>query len=144
MREPNLSRANAPRSYWGNGRRPEASATAFSRAFPWIVPSLSGVALTWTSPAFAYAFAGFARKRLAAALSIATILVAAPSFFYYVNGYAQYGMRHALDFMPFLFVLMALAARNGVRVWARALIAYSCVAWLYGVWYWNAVVRAGS
>lgn len=117
---------------------------AFSRAFPWIVPSFSGVALTWTSPAFAYAFAGFTAKRLAAAMWIATILVAAPSFLYYVNGYAQYGMRHALDFMPFLFVLMAIAARNGIPVWARALIAYSCVAWLYGMWYWNGVVRAGS
>lgn len=117
---------------------------AFNRTFPWIVPSFSGVALTWTSPAFAYAFAATSRRRLTVAMWIAAALVAAPSLTYYVNGFAQYGMRHALDFMPFLFVLMAIAARDSMALWARVLVGYSCAAWLYGIWYWNAVVRAGG
>jgi hypothetical protein len=116
----------------------------FVPAFPYIEPSFSGVALTWTSPALLYAFA--ARKPLAivAALWAAAVLTAVPNFVYYVNGFAQYGMRHSLDFIPFLFVLMLLAARERLALWAKCLIVYSCAASLYGVWYWNAFVRSGN
>jgi hypothetical protein len=61
-----------------------------------------------------------------------------------VNGFAQYGMRHALDFIPFLVALMFLAAREGLALWVKVLIAYSCAAGMYGVWFWNAFVRTGS
>ena len=50
------------------------------------------------------------------ALWVATLLTAAPNFLYYVNGYAQFGMRHALDFEPFLVALMLLAARERIAV----------------------------
>ena len=116
----------------------------FSPAFPWFRPSYSGVALTWTSPALVFALWARKPSGFVAAMWAAAILVALPSLVYYVNGFAQYGMRHALDFIPFLFVLMALAARERFAVWAKALIVYSCVASLYGVWYWNAFLRAGN
>jgi hypothetical protein len=116
----------------------------FAGAFPWFHPSYSGVALTWTSPALIYAF--FARRPLAfiVLLWIGALLTAIPNFLYYVNGFAQYGMRHALDFIPFLFALMLVAARRGLPLWVKPLIVYSCAASLYGVWYWNAFIRAGS
>ncbi len=109
--------------------------------FPGLRPEYSGVALTWTSPGLVLAL--FARKplRWVVALWAATLLTAAPNFLYYVNGYAQFGMRHALDFEPFLVALMLLAARERIAVWARALIAYSCAAGLWGCWYWLSYVR---
>jgi hypothetical protein len=115
---------------------PDRSAT-----FPYLVPSYSGVALTWTSPALLIAF--FARRQLSLVLSmwLLTILAAAPNFIYYVNGYAQFGMRHALDFEPFLFVLMALALRRGANPVATALITYSMIAGAWGVWFWRIFVR---
>jgi hypothetical protein len=103
---------------------------------PYIVPSLRGTALTWTSPALLFAVWGRQPWQSVRALWLATILVAAPSFLYYVNGYTQYGMRHALDFEPFLFVLMLLAAREHVPPWAALLVAYSIMASCYGVWFW--------
>ncbi len=110
--------------------------------FPGLRPEYSGVALTWTSPALILAL--FARRPLRWVISLwaATLLVAAPNFLYYVNGYAQFGMRHALDFEPFLVALMLLAARERIAVWARVLIAYSCAAGLWGCWYWLTYVRA--
>ncbi len=119
-------------------------APAFAGVFPWIRPDISGVALTWTSPALIVAF--FARRPVAlvALLWVAAVLVATPSLLYYVNGFAQYGMRHVLDFMPFLFALMVLASRERLALWAKVLLAYSCVASFYGVWYWNAFVRPGN
>jgi hypothetical protein len=69
------------------------------------------------------------------------ILTAVPNFVYYVNGYAQFGMRHALDFEPFLFVLMALALRRGANPAATLLVTYSMIAGAWGVWFWRAFVR---
>jgi hypothetical protein len=110
-------------------------------SFPGLRPEYSGVALTWTSPALVLAL--FARRpvRWVVALWIAAILTAIPNFLYYVNGYAQFGMRHALDFEPFLVALMLLAARERLAMWARALIVYSCAAGLWGCWYWLTFVR---
>jgi hypothetical protein len=116
----------------------------FAPAFPWFRPSYSGVALTWTSPALIFALWARRPRTFVIALCTAAILVAIPSFVYYVNGFAQYGMRHALDFIPFLFALMALGARERLPVWVKALIVYSCIASSYGVWYWNAFLRTGN
>lgn len=110
-------------------------------SYPWVVPTISGVALTWTSPALVFAL--FARKpmRWVVPLWIATLLCAAPNFVYYVNGFAQFGMRHALDFEPFLIALMFLAAKERLPRWSMALMAYSIIVGLWGVWYWNSFVR---
>ena len=109
--------------------------------FPWLRPELSGVALTWTSPALVLAF--FARRPVqwVAALWSAAALTAIPNLLYYVNGYAQFGMRHALDFEPFLVALMMLGMRERLAWWGKALIAYSCAVGLWGCWYWFTFVR---
>ena len=104
-----------------------------------------GIALTWTSPALALAF--FApRNRLTWMLWATIALVAAPSFLYYLNGWVQFGMRHALDFEPFMLVLMAFAlrAREKVPVWFTVLAAWSCLMGVWGAWYWDTFVRTGN
>jgi hypothetical protein len=109
--------------------------------FPGLRPEISGVALTWTSPALILALFARSPGRWVAALWAAALLTAIPNFLYYVNGFAQFGMRHALDFEPFLVALMMLAVRKRFPVWGYALIAYSCVAGLWGVWYWLTFMR---
>jgi hypothetical protein len=108
---------------------------------PFAIPPQSGVALTWTSPALL--LSAWARRPLALIVSLwcATILAAIPSLMYYVNGSIQFGMRHALDFESFAFVLMALAARRGLHPGWRILIAVSVVMGIWGSWYWNTVYR---
>ncbi len=108
---------------------------------PYLIPSFAGIALTWSSPALA--LAAWARRpaRLALACVAATVLCALPNFVYYVNGFAQFGMRHALDFEPFLFVLMALAVRRSLgRPWV-ALMWFSIAVGAWGCWYWRVFVR---
>lgn len=114
---------------------------AWQSTFPYIVPTVGGLALTWTSPAFVLAL--FARRPRALVLGLwaAALLVAGPSFIYYVNGYAQFGMRHTLDFAPFLILLMALAVRERVSAVAGVLLAWSLAIGCWGVWYWNAFYR---
>jgi hypothetical protein len=116
----------------------------FANTFPWIRPSYSGVALTFTSPALIYALWARRPAVTVAALWAAVLLTAIPNFLYYVNGFAQYGMRHALDFIPFLYALMLLAARERLPVWTKILVVYSCAASLYGVWYWNSFIRPAN
>jgi len=110
-------------------------------AFPYLVPGQSGQALTVTSPALVLAFFARGSRRTILTLWLAVALAAAPSFLYYVNGSIQFGMRHALDFEPFVFALMALAARGDLRWYGNVLIAWSVIVEFWGCWYWNTFYR---
>ena len=115
--------------------------------FPYLEPLAFGTALWFTSPALLFALLAREPRRLVVTLWVATLLVAGPSLLYYANGGSQFGMRHALDFEPFVLVLMGLAARQGwVPMWraAQALIVWSVVVGAWGCWYWNTFVRAGT
>ncbi|MBV8148853.1 MAG: hypothetical protein JO092_07160 [Candidatus Eremiobacteraeota bacterium] len=109
--------------------------------FPGLRPEYSGVALTWTSPALILAFWARRPQRWVIALWALAILTAAPNLLYYVNGFAQFGMRHALDFEPFLVALMMLAVRDRFPGWGYVLIAYSGLVGLWGCWYWLTFIR---
>lgn len=116
----------------------------WTSTYPWLVPTLSGVALTWSSPALALALLARSPLQVVVPLWCAAVLTAAPNFLYYVNGFSQFGMRHALDFEPFLIALIMLAVRRGLPRWGMALIAYSVLSGFWGCWYWNTFVRATS
>lgn len=106
----------------------------------WLEFALPGTALWFTSPALVLAFAARAPRQLVWSLWIATALVAAPSLLYYANGGSQFGMRHALDFEPFLIVLMALGVRESAGwLWrvGQAAIVWSVGVGLWGCWYWD-------
>lgn len=80
--------------------------------FPYVRAGKFGLSLAWTSPALVLSI--FARSPkvdvlIFWALAIAT---AALAFLYYDLGGVQLGMRHALDFAPFLIVLLMFAIRN--------------------------------
>lgn len=109
---------------------------------PYVIPSFAGFALTWSSPALALAWFAREPRRLARAMALASVLCFVPNAVYYVNGFAQFGMRHALDFEPFLFVLMALAVRGRGMHWAWvALSWFSIGVGAWGCWYWRFVIR---
>jgi hypothetical protein len=97
--------------------------------------------MTWTSPALAIALFARRPRPLVIGLWLATLLVAGPSFIYYVNGYAQFGMRHALDFEPFVIVLMALAIPARVPLLAKIAIGWSAIVGCWGIWFWNVFYR---
>jgi hypothetical protein len=104
----------------------------------------NGVALTWTSPALLLAFFAKGKRTTILALWGVTILAAIPDMCYYLNGWYQFGMRHALDFEPFLIALMAMASIPKMPRWAMWLCVYSALAGLWGVWWWNANMRQGA
>ena len=114
----------------------------FSRTFPYVELTNAGLALTWTSPALVFAFFARRPRAVVAAMWVAVVLLAVPNFVYYAQGATQFGMRHALDFEPFLLVLMMLAARTGLPIWANALCTYSVIVGVWGLWYWRTFWRS--
>jgi hypothetical protein len=64
------------------------------------------------------------------------IVTAIPVFLYYGGGGANtYGYRYAMDFVPFLFALVAIALRDRFGNLERLLIALSVFFVCYGyVW----------
>jgi hypothetical protein len=107
----------------------------FQPAFPWIRPTGLGVSLTLTSPALLLAFGAPLREKRTMALWACVVLVAIPSLLYYVNGFEQFGMRHAMDFLPPLLVLAALGMDRLSRALGVGLIVYSIAANAFGEWY---------
>ncbi len=132
--------ANVPVQLWSFFVQPPQ----FQPEFPWVVPLAVGTALWFTSPALVLAFLAREPRRLVVSLWLAVLLVAGPSLLYYANGGSQFGMRHALDFEPFVLVLLGLALRRGLPALGGALIAWSAAAGAWGCWYWNAFVRPGQ
>lgn len=108
---------------------------------PWLVAPWTGQGLLFTSPALALAFFSRGNATTRTLLWAATLLVGIPSLIYYANGFAQFGMRHALDFEPFLFALMGLASMSGIRLWAKMLCAYSITIGIWGIICWHVTPR---
>ncbi len=112
--------------------------------WPYFKVDVRGVALTFTSPALILAFLAREPRKLVVALWVTVALVAGPSFLYYLNGWYQFGMRHALDFEPFLFLLMGLAVKDAVPRWGAGLIVYSSLVGTWGVWWWDTFIRTAD
>jgi hypothetical protein len=112
--------------------------------WPYFKADPHGVALTFTSPALVLAFLAKGRRQLIVPLWIVIVMVASPAFLYYLNGWYQFGMRHALDFEPYVLILMGLAVRGRMPRWGAVLCAYSALVGLWGIWYWNVFFRTGD
>jgi hypothetical protein len=109
---------------------------AIQDAFPWLKPSTEGQSILLTTPALLVAVnAGF-RGRLNQMLWGAAILTAIPVFLYYGGGGGTtYGYRYAMDFIPFLFALVAIALKERFGNLEKALIGLSVAFVCYGyVW----------
>jgi hypothetical protein len=104
--------------------------------FPWVAPDQFGTSIEWVSPALLLAL--MARSKAAIPLWLMAGMAAVPVFTYAGAGDVQFGMRHALDFEPFLFALMALAAaQRPLPPWGTILLCYSVAFGLAGAFVWK-------
>ena len=95
----------------------------FLAGAPFIRISRHGLALWFTTPNLLWAWP----KRIdstIAGLGLAVVLTAACTLLYQNTGWVQFGYRFSLDYLPLLFVLMALSDRSFGRVfWLCAVFA---------------------
>jgi hypothetical protein len=80
-------------------------AKGFVLRFPYLVANPWGMAIWFTSPLFLMLFR-FKKNKYFLSTVIAIICLAIPVFTYFSVGFAQFGYRYALDFLPFLFLLL--------------------------------------
>jgi uncharacterized membrane protein YeaQ/YmgE (transglycosylase-associated protein family) len=107
--------------------------------FPWLVPSSEGQSIFLTMPALLIAVGTTLRDRTNQVLWAAVVLTAIPVFLYYGGGGgATYGYRYAMDFVPFLLALVAIAMRDRFGNLERTLIALSmafvCYSYFWQIW----------
>lgn len=99
--------------------------------FPFIIPSLYGMAIWFVSPAVVYIFK--TRKTLInLACWAAIITVFSIIFLWPVVGFAQFGYRFAQDVMPFLLILIAFGIGQKPSKWAYALVFLSVLVNTWG------------
>ena len=86
----------------------------------------------WILIGTALALAITSRDRLVLACWAAIIPLVTINWVFAATGWAQFGYRYGLDFMPFLFMLVVLAVRR-VRWYHAALIGAAVLINLWGV-----------
>jgi hypothetical protein len=105
---------------------------------PFFRPNPWGMSLFVTSPWLAYLFALRRPDRRTKLLLVTAACVAAPLLLTWSMGYAQYGYRFALDFLPFLWLAVAAGMRErfgGLTTGFKALVVAAALvnAWLLRV-----------
>jgi hypothetical protein len=109
---------------------------------PYVVPSVAGLSILITTPAFLYC-ARAGANRLAFACWSAIVPIASLDFVHGGTGWVQFGYRFGMDFYPFLLVLTALGMRSGLSKDGqltrrqRLLILISILVNLWGVLWIN-------
>jgi hypothetical protein len=77
----------------------------FVLRFPYLKANPWGMAIWFTSPLFLLLLY-FKKNKYSLSSAIAAVSLAIPLFTYFSVGFAQFGYRYALDFLPFLFLLL--------------------------------------
>ena len=108
----------------------------FMATFPFFRPDGLGMSILFTSPGLGLAILAPWRTGFARGLAVTAALVLIPSLLYYGGGWLQYGYRYALDSIPFVLALCALAAAKRGLGWGwRLAITFGVVINLASV-YW--------
>ena len=92
----------------------------FSLSFPFLTPDGLGMSIFITSPGLLYAVRAPWRRSSTWWLALAALVVLIPTLLYYGGGWLQYGYRYALDSIPFVWALCALAAVRDADIRAMA------------------------
>jgi hypothetical protein len=103
----------------------------FSTDAPFVMVSNHGLGLLFTTPLFAYLLWPREQPKLRWALWAAVIAAAVPGLFYQNTGWIQFGFRFAMDYMPYLFALIAIGGRPLGRT-AIVLIIWGILVNLFG------------
>ncbi len=111
----------------------------FQKEFPWVLPSVGGGAIWWTTPAFLWAFRA-PLDRLTAACWVGILLFMSLLIQHCGTGMTQLGYRFALDFYPLLILLTIRgmdSRERPIRWWHVAFILASIVVNAWSVWVLN-------
>lgn len=78
----------------------------FFLEFPYVKANPWGTAIWFTSPLFLYLVFKFRKNKYFVSALATSIALALPAMTFFSVGFAQFGYRYLLDFLPFLFLLL--------------------------------------
>lgn len=105
--------------------------------FPWFNPTMGGFSIFLSTPALIFAFFADWKQKVNVLALIALLPILGFYLIYHWTGYAQFGCRYSLDFMPFALLLIASGVRNR---WGSALstcVAFGVLVELWGLFWWG-------
>jgi hypothetical protein len=114
-----------------------AKPPVFIKEPPYVVPSLAGMSIWITTPAFIYALFAGIRNRVALACWSGIIPIALVLFTKNGTGWTQFGYRYAMDFYPFLLLLTIKGIGDEIRWHHKVLICLGILVNLWGVLWIN-------
>ncbi len=100
---------------------------------PYVIPSLSGLSVLITTPAFIFAFSNKIKDKLTIACWLGIIPVGLVIFMKSGTGWTQFGYRYALDFYPFLLLLTFRGIGDKIMLRHKILIVLSIIVNTWGV-----------
>jgi len=112
--------------------------------FPWFTPGYWGLSLFATSPWLAWLFALRYRDRRSLLLLAAAVATACALSFTWSMGYAQFGYRFALDFMPYLYLLLLVGLRERSAALPRGFAPLVLVSACLDAWLLEVYLRGGA
>ncbi len=89
---------------------------------PFIHVTRHGLGMVWTTPVLIFLLYPKTWSTFARNLLVTCCIVAIPDLFYQNTGWAQFGYRFGLDFMPYLLVLLAVCGRKFGRAFTVAFV----------------------
>jgi len=106
--------------------------------FPFFWPSPYGTSVLITSPLLLVAIFFVTKKKEVISSLTAALSIAVSIFFWYSQGWAQFGYRFILDYFLFLIIILAykLASYKKIPLIFKVLLAYSVMVNFWGVWWW--------
>lgn len=105
----------------------------FSNQPPFIIPSLNVLALWFVTPALLLIPLANFRSKLTSILLITIIVMSLPGLAHGSNGFTQFGFRFALDYTPFLILLVGSVMNSKYENLGKWLICLSILINLWGV-----------
>ncbi len=110
----------------------------FLNKFPFIVPSLAGLAIWITTPAFIFSLANSIKDNLVRVTWLSIFLVSLIIFMHGTTGFTQFGYRFAVDFYPFLiFLTIKGASKSNLKWYHWLILIISILVNLWGVLWIN-------
>jgi hypothetical protein len=108
--------------------------------FPYIKPSAWGMSIFLTTPTIIYLFRASLRRPFVQACWMAILLTAVPVMTYYGVGWVQFGFRYAMDFTPFIWLIIIYVLREKEIISNKPSLAFwlivlGCIINLWGS-YW--------
>lgn len=93
--------------------------------FPYVKPDIWGMSIVLTSPIFLWCLKAERKDVIVQSASITTLLLLIFILGYFGVGTMQYGYRYALDFSPFLFLILCQVYQKGMSRTAKTVIFFS-------------------